>query len=213
MERSLAAQNLGSHYERAFTLVSSPQARQAFDIGQEQPAVRQRYGQHRLGQSLLLARRLIEAGTRIVMVNDADERGDALRWDTHNLNQVVPALQRNLPETDGALSALLTDLQQRGLLETTLVVWMGEMGRTPRDRTGHWTRCYPALLAGAGIQGGRVHGASDRIGAYPSASRCSPADIHATIYRAMGIPADTLITDAVGRAMPLFAGDPINALF
>ncbi len=213
LEKSLSARNLGGHYEKAFTLISSPQARQAFDIRQEPAAMRERYGQHRLGQSLLLARRLIEAGVRIVMVNDADDKGDVFRWDTHNEKGVAPALRRNLPETDVALSALLADLHERGLLETTLVVWMGEMGRTPKDRTGHWTKCYPALLAGAGIQGGRVYGESDRIGAYPKTGRCSPADIHATIYQALGIPADTMITDAVGRAIPLYAGDPINTLF
>src|SRR5207249_488299 len=138
-----------------------------------------------LGQSLLLARRLVEAGVRIVMVNDADPKGDVFRWDTHNDNNVLPTLKRNLPETDVALSALFEDLQERGLLESTMVVWMGEMGRTPKGRTGHWTQCYPAVLAGAGIQGGRTYGESDRIGAHPKHGCCTPADIHATIYQAL----------------------------
>jgi uncharacterized protein (DUF1501 family) len=213
LEQSLMARKLGENYEKAFNLINSPQARQAFTIRQEPAATRERYGQHRLGQSLLLARRLIEAGVRIVVVNDADERGDAFRWDTHNDKNVAPALRRNLPGTDVAVSALLDDLHERGMLESTLVVWMGEMGRTPKGRTGHWTRCYPALLAGAGIQGGRVHGESDAIGAYPKSGRCGPADIHATIYHALGIPADTHLTDAVGRPIPLYAGDPISTLF
>jgi uncharacterized protein (DUF1501 family) len=213
LEKSLSAKKLDSHFEKAFALISSPQAKQAFDVRQEPKAIRDRYGNHTLGQSLLLARRLVEAGVRIVMVNDAAANGDVFRWDTHNDNNVVPALKRNLPETDGALSALLEDLHERGLLESTLVVWMGEMGRTPKGRTGHWPQCYPAVLAGAGIQGGRVHGASDRIGAFPKAGRCTPADIHATIYHAMGLPGDAVITDPTGREIPLYAGDPIQALF
>ena len=208
LENSLSARNLGGHYEKAFALISSPEARAAFDIRQETPAVRDSYGQHRLGQSLLVACRLIEAGVRIVMVNDAEEKGDVFRWDTHNASAVPGALRRNLPETDVALSALLADLHDRGLLKSTLVVWMGEMGRTPKDRTGHWTRCYPAVLAGAGIQGGRVYGESDRIGAFPKLGRCSPADIHATIYRAPGIPGDTVITDSARASDPAVCGRP-----
>lgn len=211
--KSLDAQKLDAHYERAFTLISSPQSKRTFDLSQETAAVRDRYGRHALGQGLLLARRLVEAGVRIVMVNDADPKGDVFRWDTHNENNVAPALKRNLPETDVALSGLLEDLHDRGLLESTLVVWMGEMGRTPKGRTGHWTHCYPAVLAGTGIQGGRVYGESDRIGAYPKHGCCKPADIHATIYRALGILPDTMINDAVGRPIPLYAGDPIASLF
>ena len=140
LENSLSGRNLGGHYERAFALIGSPETRGAFDVRQEKPAMREGYGPHRLGQSLLVARRLIEAGVRIVMVNDADDKGDVFRWDTHNASGVPIALRRNLPETDVALSALLADLHDRGLLESTLVVWMGEMGRTPKDRTGHWTK-------------------------------------------------------------------------
>lgn len=206
-------QDLDSYYDGAYRLLSSSAAQQAFNIQSEPVQVRERYGRHRLGQSLLLARRLVESGVRIVMVNDADERGDAFRWDTHNPDGVPKALKRNLPETDVALSALLEDLRQRGLLETTLVVWMGEMGRTPKERTGHWTKCYPALVAGGGIQGGRVYGRSDRNGAYPVESPCSPADIHATVYHAMGLRGDSVIYDDLARPIPLYEGQPIKELF
>jgi len=213
LEKQAEMEGFDASHERAFSLISSPQAKNAFDISQESREVRDRYGRFPLGQSLLLARRLVEAGVRIVMVNDADKSGDAFRWDTHNLGGVMPALRRNLPETDVALSALLEDLQVRGMLDDTLVVWMGEMGRTPKSRTGHWTECYPALLAGAGIRGGRVYGESDGMGAYPKSGRCDPADIHATIYRALGLPSNASVTDIVGRSFPLYAGKPIEQLF
>lgn len=213
IEQQAEMEGLDASYQRAFSLISSPKAKNAFDINQEPREVRDRYGRFTLGQSLLLARRLVEAGVRIVMVNDADKSGDAFRWDTHNPSGVLPALRRNLPETDIALSALIEDLHTRGMLDDTLVVWMGEMGRTPKSRTGHWTECYPALLAGAGIRGGQVYGESDGIGAFPKSGRCDPADIHATIYRALRIPTNAAMTDALGRSFPLYAGRPIEPLF
>jgi hypothetical protein len=213
LAHSQMAQNVDSFSEQAFGLISSPQARNAFAVEREPAAIQERYGRHQLGKSLLLARRLIEAGVRIVMVNDADAVGDVFRWDTHGEAAVPVALKRNLPETDVALSALLEDLHDRGMLESTTVAWMGEMGRTPRDRTGHWPQCYSAVLAGGGVQGGRVYGSSDGIGAYPKDGRCGPADLHATIYRSLGLPSDTTIIDESGRPIPLFAGEPIKSLF
>jgi hypothetical protein len=209
-----SVRNLGQHYERAYSLLGSAASQQAFDLGQEPAAVRDRYGRTRHGQSVLLARRLVENGVRLVMVNDAEENGQNKVWDTHGNG--FQTLRKHLPETDAALSALLQDLRERGLLETTLVVWMGEFGRSPRvDKGGgrdHWPDCYSLLLAGGGIRGGQIHGSSDSRAAYPRDHPCSPEDIHATIYRAMGLSEETLIQDPVGRPMPLSPGSPIRAL-
>lgn len=209
--------NLDGYYQKAFDLVGSAASKQAFDVRQEAESVRRRYGMNRHGQSVLLARRLIEAGVRLVLVNDTEVNGANKLWDTHSGN--FTGMKQKLPETDAALSALLEDLHERGLLDSTLVVFMGEFGRTPKtnqSRTAgrdHWPDCYSLLLAGGGVRGGHVYGASDAIGAYPKDKPCTPEDIHATIYHAMGLAGDTVLTDAIGREIPLYSGKPIVALF
>lgn len=212
-DQASATSSLDGYRDRAHDILSAAAGRHAFDLGREPDQVRARYGRGRLGQSVLLGRRLIEAGVRLVMVSDAQEKSNR-RWDTHE--GTYRDIQQNLVETDNALSALLTDLRDRGLLETTLVVWLAEFGRTPfvDDDGGrdHWPHCYSMLLAGGGIRGGVVHGASDRRGAYPQDQPCAPEDIHATLYHLLGIPRDTLLTDQLGRSAPLCTGRPLRGL-
>jgi hypothetical protein len=209
------AKELGKHYERAYDLVTSAATRRAFDLNQEPAAVRERYGRTRHGQSVLLARRLVEAGVRLVLVNDAEDSGQNKRWDTHSGG--FNTLKKVLPETDAAVSSLLDELHDRGLLDSTLVVWMGEFGRSPKaDAAGgrdHWPDCYSLLLAGGGIRGGAVYGASDSRAAYPKELPVRPEDIHATIYHALGIPADAHLHDTEGRPLSVYTGQPIRALF
>ncbi|MBI3461783.1 MAG: DUF1501 domain-containing protein [Planctomycetes bacterium] len=198
--------------EKAFALVTSPEARRAFDLSQEPPQVRDRYGRNPWGQSHLLARRLVESGVRFVTTVN----GPSIVWDTHkdNFNLLKSRL---VPPMEQAFAALLEDLAQRGLLESTLVVWMGDFGRTPminkdagRD---HWPHCYSLVLAGGGIRGGQVIGQSDRIGAHPVSRPVSPADIHATVFAALGHdPHTTTYPSAEGRPLPLSEGQPIREL-
>ena len=201
------------YQERALDLVTGPEARRAFDLGREPQKVRERYGRHPLGQNLLLARRLIEAGVRLVSVNawaGVPEQGQGFvyspsftqGWDHHGaavqkcgiFSTGQFGLGLVLPRFDQALSALLTDLSDRGLLERTLVVVVGEFGRTPKIASNpypgrdHWPACYSALLAGAGVRGGLVHGASDKIGAYVKDAPVSPADFGATLLTPWGYP-------------------------
>lgn len=215
IRQSSAVQGLDRHVERAFDLVSSTAARRAFDLTQEPDALRQRYGMNRHGQSVLLARRLVEAGTRLVMVNHAEVSGQNKLWDTHG--DGFRTLRQELPYTDAAVSTLLDDLADRGMLDSTLVVWMGEFGRSPRVDTGggrdHWPDVYSLLMAGAGVRGGLVHGSSDRIGGFPRDGAVSPEEIHATMYHALGIPEDTHIHDSFGRPIGLYPGRPIRTMF
>ncbi|WP_435018159.1 DUF1501 domain-containing protein [Tundrisphaera sp. TA3] len=202
---------------RAFDLLGSAAARDAFDIAKESPADRDRYGRHAFGQSTLLARRMVEAGVRLVHVNwvrhDNGKGGSG--YDTHGDHL---SLTRNnlLPPTDAAFSSLIEDLDARGLLDETLVVMMGEFGRTPRfnDAAGrdHWPYCFSVVMAGGGIQGGRVHGSSDRIAAYPASDPVSPGDVFATLYHLLGVDPRTPIRDAQGRPHVLADGEPIRAL-
>jgi hypothetical protein len=195
------AEAFRNHYETAFAMLSDARAARAFDLASEPGSMRQRYGSHKFGQSLLLARRLIEAGIALVTVNWDDETfGDKVSpfWDTHNHN--FPALKDRLaPRFDRAFSAFLEDLDQRGLLETTLVVATGEFGRTPRigqfvqnamtEKTGrdHWPHAFTVLVAGGGVRGGQVYGATTRNGGYVKDSPVSPADLSATILHHLGI--------------------------
>jgi hypothetical protein len=215
LSEAAPAQNLDRHYERAFNLVSSAASKQAFDISQESAATRDRYGRTRHGQSVLLARRLVEAGVRLVLVNDAEDNGQNKRWDTHDSG--FKTLKKYLPETDNAVSSLLEDLKERGLLDSTLVVWMGEFGRSPRIDNGggrdHWPDVYSLLMAGGGIKGGQVYGSSDARAAYPRENPIGPEEIHATIYHALGLPENTHIHDTVGRPLGLYHGKPIYGLF
>ena len=198
---------------KAFDLLSSNTVSSAFDLSKESDKTRDDYGRHTHGQSCLLARRLVEAGTRFVTVNWPDD-GQAF-WDTHGNN--FPSLKtRLMPPADQGFAALLSDLSNRGLLDETLVVWVGEFGRTPKvENAGrqHWSQCYSAVLAGGGVKGGTIYGASDKIGAYPIDNPVSPADLTATIYHALGIDPSRLMTDRLGRTLTLTEGKPITALF
>ena len=147
----------------------------------------------------------------MVLVNDIlGTQND--RWDNHG--GTFKPMRDSLPETDAALSSLLVDLRERGMLDDTLVVWMGEMGRGPKVPHGdHWPQCYSVFLAGGGVQGGRIHGRSDNHAAYPAEDGCTPGDVVATIYHAMGIPADTTVRDLKGRPNFVYNGKPIRQLF
>lgn len=199
--------------QQATQLLQTGKAADAFDLTKEPAAVRERYGRHSWGQSHLLARRLIEAGTRFVTTVN----GPSITWDTHkdNFNTLK---NRLVPPMEQAYAALLDDLQERGLLDSTLVVWMGEFGRTPKINADagrdHWPGCYSVLLAGGGIRGGQVIGASDSTGAYPKDRPLQPADIHATMFAALGYDAQHLSYQGPdGRPMPLSEGTVISELF
>jgi hypothetical protein len=204
------------HFQaRALDALGSAEARGAFQIEREDPRVRDRYGRHIHGQCLLLARRLVEAGVQLVTVNWHDDGQNF--WDTHGDN--FNALKgRLMPPADRGFAALLEDLAARGLLEETLVVWAGEFGRTPRITAAnagreHWPRCFSAVLAGAGVQGGQVYGGSDRWGAYPTHDPVSPDDLGATILHALGVDPATELRDPVGRPLRINAGTPLSRLF
>jgi uncharacterized protein (DUF1501 family) len=194
-----AARKLEDYRHQAFTMLTSPDALKMFDVRQEKTATIDRYGRTRFGQSCLLARRLVEHGVPFVQVNwsdhvEAEEDAGDGGWDHHYRNFQLMQ-DRHAPWMDRAYSALLTDLRERGLLDKTLVVAVGEFGRSPKinDKSGrdHWEHCYSALLAGGGIQGGRVVGASDARADRPAAQPCTPADLAATIHHAIGINVET----------------------
>ncbi len=200
---------------RALDALGSAEARGAFLIDREDPRTRDRYGRHIHGQCLLMARRLVEAGVRLVTVNWHDDGQNF--WDTHgdNFNRLKNHL---MPPADRGFSALLDDLASRGMLDETLVVWVGEFGRNPKITAAnagreHWPRCYSAALAGGGIGGGQIYGASDRWGAYPSKDPVSPDDLGATILHALGVDPATEIQDPLGRPMKINAGTPLTGLF
>ena len=203
---------LDAFNEEAAQLVSSGNAAEAFDLSQEPDSIREKYGRHRWGQSHLLARRLIERGTRFVTTVN----GPSIIWDTHKDN--FNKLKNNLvPPMERAYAALLDDLEDRGLLASTLVVWMGEFGRTPKVNKDagrdHWPACNTMLLAGGGIRGGQVIGASDKIGAYPLERPATPADIHATMFAALGYDCHKISYRASdGRPIPLSEGHVIKEL-
>jgi uncharacterized protein (DUF1501 family) len=200
-----ALQDMDQYQARAFDLLTSPATQRAFQIEREASAVRDSYGRNIYGQSVLLARRLVEAGTRVVTLSWAPDANAT--WDTHG-NNFAKLKNELLPALDAAVASLLGDLEARGMLERTLVAVMGEFGRTPRINTNgggrdHWNFCYTLMLAGGGIKGGHVHGASDRIGGQPSLNPVTPADIIATIYHCLGIPADLELRDRLDRPMAL----------
>lgn len=199
--------------QRALALVTSERTRTALDLRQESAEVRDRYGRHLFGQSTLMARRLVEAGVRYVTVHwDAP---DGYSWDSHQNSKDVG--QHLIPGLDQTLSALLIDLEQRGLLDETLVVCLGEMGRTPTGNANwgrdHWSTLFPAVLAGAGIRGGIVLGQSDKDAAHAVTLPYHPEDLAATIYHALGIDPELRLPDSLGRPVALVeAGVPILEL-
>ena len=222
------ADSLSRFRERAFDLLTGSAARQAFDVDREPDSVRDRYGRNPLGQNLLLARRLIEAGVRLVNVvawcglAPGDKFNSLETWDMHGNGGIDifgngwNGLGWALPVCDTAVSALLDDLQQRGLLDQTLVVLVGEFGRTPRISRGasaigrdHWPNCYSAMLAGAGVRGGTVYGSSDAQAAYVKDRPVSPEDFGATLFHTLGIPPETGISPD-GFSVRASTGRPID---
>ena len=201
----------------AISLLADPKTRWAFDVTRADDAIQERYGKNSFGWSLLMARRLIEAGVNFVQVN----LGNNESWDTHG--EAFPHLKdKLLPPTDRALSALLDDLQETGMLENTLLVMAGEFGRTPKvthlpqyyklPGRDHWGAIQTLWLAGGGLQGGRVIGASDKIGGYPANLPQRPENMAATIYRALGVPATAAWLDELDRPHHIYYGDPIPGL-
>ena len=211
LQAAAEARTLDDASRRAYELLSTTATRDAFDLSREPQKVRDAYGPDPFARNCLLARRLVEAGVPLTTLYSTGNRD----WDTHggNFNELKNTLA---PQTDHGFSALLSDLDARGRLDDTLVVWMGDMGRTPRVNKGagrdHWSFCYSVVLAGAGIRGGQVYGSSDRGAAYPSTNPVGPADIAATIYHCLGIDPRTETTDQQGRPMVVSAGTPIKAL-
>jgi hypothetical protein len=218
IEQSQALDGHSAWQQQAFRLLRSPDARQAFDLTRETGATRDRYGRTRFGQSCLLARRLVESGVSLVQVNWSRLPG-ALNnghWDTHSKNS--EALRKHLmPVMDQTYSALIEDLDQRGLLDETLVVWMGEFGRTPKINGNggrdHWGSVFSIALAGGGVRGGQVHGASDRHGAFPQEGMVSAADVSATVFYALGYRPETPIYDALDRPIAISQGRPATGIF
>ena len=219
-------------YQQAHEMLSSPATREAFNLDAEPAALRDRYGRHRSGQACLLARRLVEAGVPFVnVIWNHSNRGqdvspddtDLYGWDTHN--DIFDALRdRLLPRFDESFSALIDDLDQRGLLDETLVVCMGEFGRAPRIAVErrfagvspgrkHWASVYSIVVAGAGVQRGAVVGASDRHGGEPLTERYGPWDIAATLFHALGINPGDHYTDSLGRPYQIALGRPIESLY
>ena len=203
---------------RAFDLLASPQARRAFNLDQEPESIRERYGETPFGQGVLLARRLVEAGVRLVQVNwyrGPDEPSANPCWDSH-VQESTRLREVLMPPTDRAYSALLEDLDRRGLLGETLVVCMAEFGRTPRldgkGGRGHWGSVFSVALAGGGIRGGQVYGASDRIGAYPREGRVRPEDLSATIFHCLGHHPQVEYQDPLGRPHPISRGEVLQAI-
>lgn len=209
------AARLDDHQSRAHQLLASTHVREAFDLAAEPDKLRDRYGRNIHGQSVLMARRLVEHGVPLVSVNWHNDGRNF--WDTHgnNFNRLKDDL---IPPADMALSALLEDLEQRGMLEETLVVWVGEFGRKPQINAAnagreHWPFCYSGLLAGGGIQGGMVYGESDALAAHPISDPVSPYDFGTTIVHALGMPTDGYLPDREGRPRPIAAGKVIEPLF
>ena len=201
---SAQASQLDAHRQQAVSLLTNPRVRAGFDLAAADPAVLERYGRNSFGWSLLMARRLVEAGVSLLQVN----LGNNETWDTHG--NAFPHLARNLfPPTDRALSALLDDLHSSGLLESTLIVMAGEFGRTPKITTlkdhykgpgrDHWGPVQTVFLAGGPVRGGCVVGSSDKIGGHPATDPQTPENFAATIYQALGIPATAALNDDLDR--------------
>ena len=225
IERAVADYNLNSYYDRALNLVLSGRARDAFDLNKETTQMRASYGRNTFGQSLLLARRLIEAGTRVVeVVWPKVANSDNHSWDHHvGLNQRMR--NQSGPMLDGGLSGLIADLDQRGMLDETLVVAIGEFGRSPQkgvstsgngnssDGRDHWPYCYTSLVAGAGVKRGYVHGESDRTASSPRRDPVHPGELLAAIYHAFGIAPDTMVNNHLNQPRELVQSHPVTAIF
>jgi hypothetical protein len=221
-EASDNAKLLDSNFEAAFRMMTSPEARAAFDLSQEPTQVRERYGMNRFGQCCLLSRRLIEAGVRFVTVNTFLTVFNEITWDIHGSNPFtsIDGMKTIVaPMYDQAYTALIEDLAQRGMLENTLVCNLAEFGRTPRVNPAggrdHWPQCWTSYFAGGGVKGGRVVGRSDAIGGVPAERPVEPAEVVATIYHSLGLDLETKLPGPQGRPFPLvdFGKHEIHELF
>lgn len=218
LERGGTQTNYSDQREQAFALLGAPKARQACNLELESTETRDRYGRSQFGQSVLLARRLVEAGVSLIQVNwyrGPDEPADNPCWDSHT-NETERLKTVLTPPMDQAYAALLDDLIDRGMLDETLIVCMGEFGRTPRfnARAGrdHWGHVFSVSLAGGGIRGGAVHGSSDPAGAYPREGRVEPQDLTATIFHCLGYEPGTEIHDPLGRPLPISRGRVVSEI-
>ena len=220
MDYSAEARGLDEYYQKALAMLNSTRVRDAFNIAAEPAPVRDRYGRSTYGQGCLLARRLVESGVRFVTCYFSQSIGGQSTteggWDTHGFNntRMYPIIEKyHLPITEQTLPTLLYDLEQRGLLDETLVVWMGEFGRTPKINGNisrdHWPHCYSVLLAGGGVKRGFVYGRSDKTGSHPAEHPVTPDDVAATIHYLMGIDPRSEIVDAQGRPIMISSGQPI----
>ena len=221
-EASASAKLMDANFQSAWQMMTSPQARAAFDLAKEPKAVREKYGLNRFGQCCLLARRLIEAGVRFVTVNTFLTVFNEITWDIHGskpFTSIEGMKDIVAPMYDQAYGALIEDLSDRGLLQNTLVCNLAEFGRTPRINPAggrdHWPQCFSVYFAGGGIQGGRAIGKSDAIGAYPAEHAIEPAEVVATIYKSLGFDLDTTLPGPANRPFPLvdFGKHEIKELF
>ncbi len=197
---------LDEHYKAALNMITAPQTKKAFDIASEDPRLRDRYGRTPLGQRMLLSRRLIQAGVRFVTVSDPS-------WDNHQ--DCFNALKTSrMPPIDQALPELLIDLEQQGMLDSTLVVWMTDFGRTPKINSAsgrdHWATAGFVVMAGAGVPGGLVIGATDGEGGFPTSNEYNTEHVVATMYKKLGLPLDLTLTDSDGRPIRLIEGEPVR---
>jgi hypothetical protein len=221
-EASASAKLMDANFEAAWRMMTSPQARAAFDLSKEPESVRDKYGRNRFGQCCLLARRLIEAGVRFVTVNTFLTVFDEITWDIHGskpFTSIEGMKDIVAPMYDQAYGTLIEDLADRGLLAKTLVCNLAEFGRTPRINPAggrdHWPQCFSVCFAGGGIAGGRAIGKSDAIGAYPAERAVEPSEVVATIYKSLGFDLDTTLPGPAGRPFPLvdFGKHEIKDLF
>ncbi|MGH7127812.1 MAG: DUF1501 domain-containing protein, partial [Planctomycetaceae bacterium] len=221
-EQSENAQLMDSSFASAFRLVTSTQARAAFDLSKEPKEVREKYGMNRFGQCCLLARRLIEAGVRFVTINTFLTVFNEITWDIHGTKPFTSIEgMRDIvaPMYDAGYAALLPDLIDRGLLGTTLVCNLAEFGRTPRVNPAggrdHWPQCWTVYFAGGGVQGGRVVGQSDAVGGYPAERPVNPSEVVATIFHSLGLDLEAHLPGPAGRPFPLvdFGTKPVLELF
>jgi hypothetical protein len=208
---------LTDQQDRAFSVLTSGRVAAAFELDREPDKLRDRYGRHPFGQSLLLARRLVQAGVSVVQAN----MGRVQNWDTHS-DHFAKLKTRLLPPLDQAVSALLDDLAATGLLDDTFVVVLGEFGRAPKISTmpgaktpgrDHWAPCFSGLFAGAGVRGGQVIGKSDKTGAFPATTPYSPDDLGATVYHLLGVDPASEVRDRQGRPVQLNRGEVMGGLF
>ena len=225
IDQAVASYDLGAYYDTALSLIVSGRAREAFDLKQESNAVRDRYGRNTFGQSCLLARRLVEAGTRVVeVIWPKVANSDNHSWD-HHVGLSKRMKNQSGPMLDGGLSALIADLDDRGMLDETLVVAVGEFGRSPQrglstsgngnsdDGRDHWPYCYTACIAGAGIKRGALYGRSDKTGSAPLENPVHPTQLLATIYHAVGLNPQEIVYNHLNQPREMVKAEAVTALF